>query len=58
MREIFGAGTIFAGTDFVINVFGDKFQPVGVFVAPPGAFILLGILIAVFLSATKKHATD
>ena len=58
VREIFGAGTILAGTDYVINVFGDKFQPIGVFVAPPGAFILLGILIAVFLSATKKHATD
>lgn len=58
VREVFGAGTLFAGTDFVINVFGDAFQPIGVFIAPPGAFILLGILIAVFVSATKKIAAD
>jgi electron transport complex protein RnfE len=48
VRELFGSGTILGGTDFVINVFGDGYQPAGVFVAPAGAFILLGIFIAVF----------
>lgn len=57
IRELFGSGTLFAGTDFVINVFGDKFQPAGIFVAPPGAFIVLGIMIAVFNVMLKKKAT-
>ena len=59
VRELFGSGTLFAGTDFVINVFGDGYQPAGIFVAPPGAFILLGIFIAVFkLALNKKKATN
>lgn len=58
IREIFGSGTLFAGTDFVINVFGDKYQPAAIFVAPAGAFIVLGVLIAVFTSFTKKKATN
>ena len=47
VRELFGSSYT-SGTDFVINVFGDAYQPAGVFVAPAGAFILLGIFIAVF----------
>ena len=43
VREIFGAGT-FMG----ISLFGEAFQPAGIFVMPPGAFIILGILIALF----------
>ena len=58
IRELFGSGTLFDGTEFVINVFGDKFQPAGIFVAPAGAFIVLGIMIAVFNIMLKEKATS
>lgn len=54
IRETVGAGTLFAGTDFVIHVFGKGYQPAAVFVGPAGAFIVLGILVAVFQSVIKK----
>ncbi len=49
VREILGAGT-FAG----IGLFGDSFQPASVMILPPGAFLTLGILLAVINSITKK----
>lgn len=49
VREILGAGT-FAG----IQLFGDSFQPASVMILPPGAFLTLGILLAVINSITKK----
>ncbi|OLS03316.1 electron transport complex subunit RsxE [Tissierella creatinophila] len=54
IRETIGAGTLFAGTDFVINVFGKGYQPIAMFVGPSGAFIVLGILVAVFKNIIKK----
>ena len=54
IRETIGAGTLFAGTDFVVDVFGKNYQPAAIFVGPAGAFIVLGILVAVFQSITKK----
>lgn len=54
VRETIGAGTLFEGTDFVINVFGSNYQPAAVFVGPAGAFIVLGILVAVFQEIAKK----
>lgn len=53
IREVFGAGTIYG-----IQVFGENFKPAGIFIAPPGAFILLAILIAVFKTIVKKKATN
>lgn len=53
LREILGSGTIFG-----IALFGESFQPAAIFVAPPGAFILLGILIAIYKSVLKKRATN
>lgn len=53
LREIIGAGTIFG-----ISLFGDAFQPAAVFVAAPGAFILLGILIGIYRTILKKRATN
>lgn len=53
-RELVGNGTVLGGTDVVINLFGDAFQAAGIFVAPAGAFILLGIFLGIFNVATKR----
>ncbi len=53
LREIIGAGSIFG-----ISLFGESFQPIAVFIAPAGAFILLGILIAIYRTILKKAATN
>ncbi len=52
VREILGAGT-FAG----ISLFGAGYQPVSIMILPPGAFLTLGILLAVIQMITykKKH---
>lgn len=43
VREILGAGTFMGKA-----LFGEAFKPAAIFVMPPGAFIALGILIAIF----------
>ena len=48
-REVLGSGSAFG-----ISLFPESFQPAGIFVAAPGAFILLGILIALFRTVLKK----
>lgn len=53
IREVIGAGT-FMG----IKLFGENFQAAGIFVMPPGAFILLGILIAIFNVFKNKKASS
>ncbi len=53
IREIFGAGT-FLGK----SLFGAGYQPAGILVAPPGAFILLGLLIGIFNVVRKKKASS
>ena len=58
VREILGAGS-FAG----IPLFGESFQPVSMMILPPGAFLTLGVLLAVIniISAkrkARKEATD
>ncbi len=58
VREILGAGT-FAG----IPLFGDSFQPVSIMILPPGAFLTLGVLLAIInvIGAkikNKKKDTD
>lgn len=50
VREILGAGT-FAD----IPLFGDSFQPVSIMILPPGAFLTLGILLAVINGITHKR---
>lgn len=42
LREIFGAGTWFG-----IPVFGETFEPMAFLVSAPGAFVTIGILLAV-----------
>lgn len=54
IREIIGAGSIFG-----IQLFGIGFEPALIFIMPPGAFIILGIIMAVFnYIRGKKEATD
>ncbi len=49
VRELLGAGTLLGK-----SLFPESFQPIGLFVMPPGAFIALGILIALFNVARDK----
>ncbi|NLW43305.1 MAG: electron transport complex subunit E [Tissierellia bacterium] len=54
IREIFGSGTLLAGTAMEIQVLPDFIPKIGVLVAPTGAFITLGFLIAVFKYFVNK----
>ncbi len=49
IREIFGAGSIFG-----ISVFGANFQPALILILPPGAFFVLGLLIAGITAAGNR----
>lgn len=42
IREVVGAGTFFG-----IDLFGGAYSPVMIFVSPPGAFLTLGLVIAI-----------
>lgn len=55
VREILGAGT-FAG----IKLFGEGFQPASIMILPPGAFLTLGVLLAVIngISAKRKKSKE
>ena len=54
MRELIGAGTLFAGIEMIIpgasaiSVFGDDYAGFLIAILPPGAFFALGMLIAAF----------
>ncbi len=49
VRELLGMGSIFGA-----NIMGSSFQPMALFASPPGAFIALGILLALFNVYYKK----
>ena len=49
IREILGAGS-FAG----IKLFGESFQPIGIFILPAGGFIVLGCLLICVAWITKN----
>lgn len=51
VRELLGEGTLLGKAILPENV-----QPIGLFVMPPGAFIALGILIALFNVARNRKA--
>ena len=42
IRELFGNGSLFG-----ISLFGEAFKPVTIMILPPGAFLTLGIILAV-----------
>jgi electron transport complex protein RnfE len=50
IRELLGAGTIFGA-----NILGAAYQPFKVFGFPPGAFIALGLMMALYNLLAKKY---
>ena len=44
------------GAIFGVSLFGASYQPALLFILPPGAFLTLGILMAIFNKVTKKSA--
>jgi electron transport complex protein RnfE len=54
VREVFGAGTLFAGTPLETQVFGPSFQPFTFMVEAPGAFVCLGLMLCVMNFIGKK----
>jgi len=51
IREILGMGSVFG-----INLFGENFVSWIIFILPPGAFLTLGLLLAVFNMIQSKRA--
>ena len=56
LREILGAGTLtFPFINYSINnILGPSFKPFAFFVAPPGAFVCLGLMLCVMNMLGKK----
>ncbi len=50
VREILGNGTILG-----IQLFGEAFQPATILILPPGAFIMLGIILAIIQLVSHKR---
>lgn len=54
IREILGNGTIFG-----INILGSGFMPATIMILPPGAFLVLGILLGIInVIKAKREAQD
>ncbi|MBO3445680.1 MULTISPECIES: electron transport complex subunit RsxE [Clostridia] len=51
IREILGSGSIFG-----FSLFGASFEPILLFILPPGAFLTLGFLLAGFNKIKNKKA--
>lgn len=52
VREILGSGTILG-----VSIFGESFQPALMLILPPGAFLALGIILAIYnMIKDKKGA--
>lgn len=54
LREVFGAGTILAGTGLATTVFGASFQPFSFMIEAPGAFVCLGLMLCIMNVIGKK----
>ncbi|MBT9168435.1 MAG: Electron transport complex subunit RnfE [Syntrophomonadaceae bacterium] len=53
VRELLGAGSIFN-----INLLGAAYEPFRVFASPPGAFLALGLLMALMNMLSKKYKLE
>ena len=47
IREMIGKGTLFEGSRFAVQVFGASFEPFTFMVEAPGAFVCLGLMLAI-----------
>ena len=56
IRELLGTGVLFAGSDGTggIRILGDWYTPASIFILPPGAFLTLGFLVAMFKLVRTK----
>ncbi|MGI6097126.1 MAG: electron transport complex subunit RsxE [Dethiobacteria bacterium] len=53
VRELLGKGTLLG-----INIMGSAFEPMSIFGLPPGAFIALGLLLALMNVVSRKLGID
>jgi electron transport complex protein RnfE len=51
IRELFGTGAVFG-----INILGEAFKPAIIMILPPGAFLVLGLLLALKNKFDEKKA--
>ncbi len=58
IRELFGAGTIFGVGVFtsLAEMIGSTYEPAIIMILPPGAFLTLGLLLAVYNIVKTKEA--
>lgn len=56
VRELLGAGTILTGTPLETYVMPAGYQPITIMILAPGAFIVLGLLFAVFNYLKDKES--
>lgn len=58
VRELLGTGVLFASADGSggIRILGDWYRPANLFILPPGAFLTLGFLVALF-NYLRQHAS-
>ena len=55
VREVLGHGTILGpGPESAVALFGPNFEAMTLFAQPPGAFIALGLLLAIFNMLMKR----
>jgi electron transport complex protein RnfE len=50
IREVLGSGTFFG-----VSLFGSSFEPWVIMILPPGGFITLGLLLALFAQVTERR---
>ena len=53
LRELLGAGKVFG-----YQVMPDSFQPIGIMIQPPGAFLVLAVMIAVLNAFQVKNRSS
>ena len=53
VREILGAGTLLG-----YPLFGASFKPALIFILPPGAFLALGVILAVYNMIKDKKGAN
>ncbi len=50
IRELLGSGALFG-----VDVFGPSFEPWVIMILPPGGFLTLGVMLAVFASVAERR---